>query len=57
MLKYKNQPDEKAFYEARKDQLDFAKDSIQTNIETGITTPESYCQGLKKYLQKTNALM
>ena len=43
MLKYKNQPDEKAFYEARKDQLDFAKDSIQTNIETGITTPESYC--------------
>ena len=51
MQKYRNQPDEMAFYEARKDQLDFAKGSIETNIQTGIITPESYVQSIKKYLQ------
>ncbi len=38
----KSNPDEMQFFEARKDQLEFAKETIQGNIETGITTPESY---------------
>lgn len=50
--KYKNSPDEKDLYEAKAESLNFAKDQIETNVSTGILTPESYLRQLRKYVQK-----
>lgn len=50
--KYKNSPDEKDLYEAKVESLNFAKDNIETNVSTGILTPEGYIKQLKKYIQK-----
>jgi len=57
MLKYKSSPDEYAFFEFRKESLQFQKETIETNIQTGVTTPESYTADLKKFLQATKSLM
>ena len=37
--------------------LAFAKESIETNVSTGITTVESYIAELKQYLAATKKLM
>ena len=34
--KYRNSPDEKDFFEFRKDSLKFTMDTIKSNIETGV---------------------
>jgi len=55
LIKYKNKPEEKEFFEMRIESLDFAKQSIETNVETGILTPESYVKRLTVYLKKVQA--
>ena len=50
LAKYKNSPDEYAFFEFRKESLSFTKETIEGNIEAGVTTPESYTQDLKQFL-------
>ena len=52
ITKYKNQPDEKEFFEMRIESLDFAKSSIETNVQTGIVTPESYIKQINVYHKK-----
>ena len=50
MVKYKNKPDEKEFFEMRVESLEFAKQGIETNVQTGVLSPESYVKQLQKYL-------
>ena len=57
LQKYKNSPDEYDFFEFRKESLTFAKETIETNIQTGVTTPESYVEDLKSFLAATKILM
>ena len=52
MVKYKNKPDEKEFFEMRVESLEFAKQGIETNVQTGVLSPEGYVKQLQKYLQK-----
>ena len=42
MVKYKNKPDEKEFFEMRVESLEFAKQGIETNVQTGVLSPEGY---------------
>ena len=42
LIKYKNKPDEKEFFEMRIESLGFAKESIETNVNTGILTQVGY---------------
>ena len=46
LIKYKNQPDEKEFFEMRIESLDFAKSGIETNVQTGVLSPEGYVKQL-----------
>ena len=50
MVKYKNKPDEKEFFEMRVESLEFAKQGIETNVQTGVLSPEVYVKQLQKYL-------
>ena len=42
LKKYKNSPDEYSFFEFRKESLSFTKETIEGNIQAGVTTPDSY---------------
>ena len=55
--RYKNSPDEAEFFGFRKESLTFAKQTIETNVQSGITTQESYLGDVKKFLADTKALM
>ena len=48
--KYQNSEDEQSFFNFKKENLDFAKDTLQTNFETGILTPVKYLSDIKEYL-------
>ena len=50
LQKYKNSPDDFSFFEFRKDSLTFAKETIQCNLQAGVTTPEIYTQVLRQFL-------
>ena len=52
-----NKQDEVSFFEFRQESLQFQKESIETNIETGVTTPESYTADIKVYLAAQKKLM
>ena len=52
-----NKQDEVSFFEFRQESLQFQKESIETNIETGVTTPESYTADIKGYLAAQKKLM
>ena len=47
---YQNSEDELSFFNFKKENLDFAKDTLQTNFETGILTPVKYLSEIKEYL-------
>ena len=57
IAKYRNSPDEAEFFTFRKESLSFAKSSIESNIQNGITSPESYLADVKRFLGETKALM
>lgn len=44
--------DERDFYNDKVDSLKFKKTTIESNIENGYITPESYIAGVKAYLAK-----
>jgi hypothetical protein len=44
--------DERDFYNNKVDSLKFKKSTIETNVENGYVTPESYTAGVKAYLTK-----
>ena len=48
--KYQNSEDELSFFNFKKENLDFARDTLQTNFETGILTPVKYLSDIKEYL-------
>ena len=52
LIKYKNKPDEKEFFEMRMESLSFAKEGIETNVNTGILTPTGYVAQITKYMAK-----
>ena len=56
MEMYRNSPDELAFFEFRKESLDFAKESIEGDIGAGVITPESYTDNIKSFLAATKRL-
>ena len=47
-----NKPDEKEFFEMRMESLSFAKEGIETNVNTGILTPSGYVQQITKYMTR-----
>ena len=57
LQKHRNSPDDYAFFEFRKESLQFQKETIETNISTGVTTPESYAADLKQYMSDVKALL
>ena len=42
--------DERDFYNDKVDSLKFKKQTIETNVDNGYVTPESYTDGVKAYL-------
>jgi hypothetical protein len=41
--------DDKEFFESKIESLSFAKDTIETNVQTGIITMEAYVENVKRY--------
>lgn len=48
--------DEREFYSDKIDSLKFKKSTIQSNIDNGFVTPESYVAGVKVYEAKTSKI-
>ena len=54
---YQNSPDELDFFNFKKETLEFAQQTLQTNFETGILTPQKYLEDIKAYLQTQKQLL
>ena len=52
LIKTIRDKDEMDFYNNKVDSLKFKKKTIESNIENGYVTPESYIAGVKGYLAK-----
>lgn len=49
--------DDKEFITNKIESIEFEKSNIETNVSTGITTPEKYIKGIKLYKKKSEALL
>ena len=45
----KLQGDDLEFFKMKIDSLNFAKDTLETNVSTGVLTIDKYMAGVKKY--------
>ena len=56
VVKQTKDKDEREFYSDKIDSLKFKQSTIQSNIDNGFVTPESYIAGVKTYEAKTSKL-
>lgn len=57
MVKKMPQGDEREFFEAKMESLQFNKGTLETNVQTGVMTPDKYLVSIKKYLKQVQSLL
>jgi type III secretory pathway component EscR len=51
-IKKSKSGDEKAFFSEKLSSLEYAKSTIESNIQIGIITPDKYLSNIKNYLKE-----
>ncbi len=49
--------DDRDYFKSKIESLEFAKGSLESNVQTGILTPEKYLNGVKQYLKSVQKLL
>lgn len=56
-LSKKMRGDDREFLANKIESIQFEKSNIETNVSTGIITPDKYIKSIKIYKKKTEALL
>ena len=56
-LSKKMRGDDREFLANKIESIQFEKSNIETNVSTGIITPDKYIKNIKLYKKKTEALL
>jgi hypothetical protein len=49
--------DDLDFFKSKIESLEFSKQSLETNVQTGIITPDKYIKGVKVYKKQVESLL